>query len=335
MVDAITSRNGRIMTGSLEENRAVLLQDENFRSERAKARAARKLEKAFAMADGLGENGVKDGEITEAEIEAYNKEMKKKSWRTGLLIAAGIAVAGIAAYAITKGIKAKHAEKRWLGEAEQYIPDCSIANSQIPSHHDIDGMNNEIRRVVKLKKGDVGITTMCGAYNAVCVDNEFARLAPLEKDCIGYRAVNRGITEWRDEPYRVINNAKVGDIIVPDTGCSYAAHNIDLAERFMGKEGMMYTIRIPKGARVSRNMEHGGEILMPRGAEYKLISKQLISDGTMEVTLEYILPKSIIPEDVPQIKKVAEQYVNSTDKFNRNYAQKIIEEIEKLKKIRV
>ena len=103
MVDAITSRNGRIMTGSLEENRAVLLQDENFRSERAKARAARKLEKAFAMADGLGENGVKDGEITEAEIKAYNKEMKR---RNGLLIAAGVVVAGIAAYCVYKGVQA-------------------------------------------------------------------------------------------------------------------------------------------------------------------------------------------------------------------------------------
>lgn len=37
---------------------------------------------------------------------------------------------------------------------------------------------------------------------------------------------------------------------------------------------MLEIIRIPKGARVSRNMEHGGEILMPRGAAYKLISKE-------------------------------------------------------------
>ena len=73
---------------------------------------------------------------------------------------------------------------------------------------------------------------------------------------------------------------------------------------------------IPKGARVSRNMEHGGEILMPRGAEYRLISKQLRPDGKTDVTLEYILPKQVIPDDIPQIKKIAEQYVNSTNELN-------------------
>ena len=223
--------------------------------------------------------------------------------------------------------------KRWLGKPEQYIPNCSIPNCQVPSHHDIDGMNNLIRGVGKLKKGKVGITGMQGGYEAVRVDNEFARLVPLEKDCIGYRGVRRGINELRDEPYRIVSNAKVGDIIIPDQGCGYAAHNIDLAERCVGKEGMLYTIRIPKGARVSRNMEHGGEILMPRGAEYRLISKQLRPDGKMDVTLEYILPKSAIPEDISQIKKIAEQYVNSADELNSTYAKKILDEISKLEQL--
>ncbi len=97
---------------------------------------------------------------------------------------------------------------------------------------------------------------------------------------------------------------------------------------------MLYTIRIPKGARVSRNMEHGGEILMPRGAEYRLISKQLRPDGKTDVTLEYILPKQVIPDDIPQIKKIAEQYVNSTNEFNSEYAKKILDEIIKLEQLR-
>jgi len=224
--------------------------------------------------------------------------------------------------------------RRWLGNTEQYIPDCSIHNCEVPMHHDIDCINQRIRSVGKLKKGDVGIVNMEGGYQAVCVDNEFARLAPLEKDCIGYRGVQRGASVWRDEPYRIVSNAKVGDIIIPDQGCGYAAHKIDLAEECVGKGGMLYTIRIPKGARVSRNMEHGGEILMPRGAEYRLISKQLRPDGKTDVTLEYILPKQVIPDDIPQIKKIAEQYVNSTNKLNNKYAKMILDEISKLEQLR-
>ncbi len=90
---------------------------------------------------------------------------------------------------------------------------------------------------------------------------------------------------------------------------------------------------IPKGARVSRNMEHGGEILMPRGAEYRLISKQLRPDGKTDVTLEYILPKQVIPDDIPQIKKIAEQYVNSTNELNSKYAKMILDEVSKLEKL--
>ena len=69
---------------------------------------------------------------------------------------------------------------------------------------------------------------------------------------------------------------------------------------------------------------------MPRGAKYKLISKNVRSDGKMDVTLEYILPESHIPEDIPQLKRIAEQYVNSSDEFNSMYAKKILEEISKL-----
>lgn len=67
---------------------------------------------------------------------------------------------------------------------------------------------------------------------------------------------------------------------------------------------MLEIIRIPKGARVSRNMEHGGEILMPRGAAYKLISKETTSEGEIKVVLEYILPKSKYPDDIGQIGKL-------------------------------
>lgn len=90
---------------------------------------------------------------------------------------------------------------------------------------------------------------------------------------------------------------------------------------------MLEIIRIPKGARVSRNMEHGGEILMPRGAAYKLISKETTSEGEIKVVLEYILPKSKYPDDIVQIGKIAEQQAHSTNDLIRESAQEILDEI--------
>lgn len=69
---------------------------------------------------------------------------------------------------------------------------------------------------------------------------------------------------------------------------------------------MLEIIRIPKGARVSRNMEHGGEI---------------------KVVLEYILPKSKYPDDIGQIGKIAEQQAHSTNDLIRESAQEILDEI--------
>lgn len=55
---------------------------------------------------------------------------------------------------------------------------------------------------------------------------------------------------------------------------------------------IMYEIHLPKGAKVSRNLEHGGEVVMPRGAQYKVLDKKVAQNGDIEVALEYILPKS-------------------------------------------
>ena len=54
----------------------------------------------------------------------------------------------------------------------------------------------------------------------------------------------------------------------------------------------MMEIHVPKGAKVSRNMEYGGGVIFQRGAEYRLISKEKDSRGVLNVVLEYILPKN-------------------------------------------
>ena len=55
---------------------------------------------------------------------------------------------------------------------------------------------------------------------------------------------------------------------------------------------MLFEIHVPEGAKISRNMEHGGEVVFPKGAEYRLISKEKDSRGVLNVVLEYILPKN-------------------------------------------
>lgn len=222
---------------------------------------------------------------------------------------------------------------RWTKNPKEYIPDCSIPNSQVPSHHVIDGKNSSLRDIEFLKKGVVDDCEMASGHTAIRVDKEFANLAPLEKDCIGYRIVGRSNTHYRNRPFQIIENAKIGDKVVLDEGCAYAFQQESLISQnnYNLKNPMIEVIRIPKGARVSRNMEHGGEILMPRGAQYKLISKEFNSSGQVnKVILEYILPKSKYPEDIEQIKQIAQIHVNSTDDFNRKYAQKILDEIQGL-----
>ncbi len=218
---------------------------------------------------------------------------------------------------------------RWTKNPNEYIPNCKIPNSEIPSHHFVDNKNTYIRAVADLKKGIVDYDEILGGCQAIKLDKEFAKLTPLEKDCIGYRIVGRSNSPWRNKPFNVIENAKITDTVILDEGCAYAFQQESLISQnnYNLKDSMLEIIRIPKGARVSRNMEHGGEIVMPRGAAYKLISKGTTIDGKIKVVLEYILPKSKYPEDIGQIQKIAEQHINSTDEFIQKCAQKILDEI--------
>ena len=218
---------------------------------------------------------------------------------------------------------------RWTKNPNEYIPNCKIPNSEIPSHHFVDNKNTYIRAVADLKKGIVDYDEILGGCQAIKLDKEFAKLTPLEKDCIGYRIVGRSNSPCRNKPFNVIENAKITDSVILDEGCAYAFQQESLISQnnYNLKDSMLEIIRIPKGARVSRNMEHGGEIVMPRGAAYKLISKGTTIDGKIKVVLEYILPKSKYPEDIGQIQKIAEQHINSTDEFIQKCAQKILDEI--------
>lgn len=219
---------------------------------------------------------------------------------------------------------------RWNLKPEEYILNCKIPNSSIPSHHRIDGWNSSIRDVDELKKGILDDCQMSGGFKAIKADKEFAELTPTEKDTIGYRIISKINYARINKPFHIIKQAQVGDIVKLDEGCAYVFQREELISlnHCNPKTNILEVIRIPKGARVSRNMENGGEILMPRGAEYKLVSKEINAEGEGVVVLEYILPKSKYPTDIEEIKKVALQNINSEDDYNRKFAQKILDEVQ-------
>ena len=185
-------------------------------------------------------------------------------------------------------------------------------NTQVSMHHGISGQNCKVREVVEartngfkgLDEDEVKDILATEKYMEK-VDKEFAKLPPLEKDCIVYRGRNEHpVIKRFNKDFEIMDKAKVGDVIVPDTGYSYTAFNRSMAEnwggegaRFYNEDGsltrnIMYEIHLPKGAKVSRNGEHCGEVVMPRGAQYIIKDKKVDKEGCMEVVLEYILPRS-------------------------------------------
>ena len=185
-------------------------------------------------------------------------------------------------------------------------------NTQVPMHHDINGYNSKVRETVEARTngikglGEEDVEDIVAAEKYMAkIDKEFTKLPPLEKDCIVYRGrTENPVIKRFNKDFEIMDKAKVGDVIVPDTGYSYTAFNRSMAENWGGEgarsynedgsltRNIMYEIHLPKGAKVSRNGEHGGEVVMPRGAQYIIKDKKVDKEGCMEVVLEYILPKS-------------------------------------------
>ena len=185
-------------------------------------------------------------------------------------------------------------------------------NTQVPMHHDINGYNSKVRETVEARTngikglGEEDVEDIIAAEKYMAkIDKEFTKLPPLEKDCIVYRGrTENPVIKRFNKDFEIMDKAKVGDVIVPDTGYSYTAFNRSMAENWGGEaarsynedgsltRNIMYEIHLPKGAKVSRNGEHGGEVVMPRGAQYIIKDKKVDKEGCMEVVLEYILPKS-------------------------------------------
>lgn len=209
---------------------------------------------------------------------------------------------------------------RWTGNPEKFITKA-FEGSAISLHHQIHSFNSSpsVRDVLtNIKQGILIEKDVPLLRQIVKTDKEFAKLPSLKKDCIVYRGRMEHpiISEWNKD-FEIIDKAKIGDTIIPDTAYSYAATKPEIAKIWAkpSKEykTMMYEIRLPKGAKVSRNLEHEGEVIMPRGAEYKFISKNVDSDGRTNVILEYILPNKEKFDEIKKIEKFLEQIPPATE----------------------
>lgn len=193
-------------------------------------------------------------------------------------------------------------------------PSGTFEVAQVSMHHNLHGGNTSYRDVYKTLTSDKPIDADNLRWMPELlpkmhkIDKEFANLPPLERDCIVWRGrAEHPLCKYLNEDFRIIDNAKVGDVIIPDASYSYTAFDKSLASHWSSSiEGrtMMYKIRLPKGAKVSRNLEHGGEAVMPRNAEYRLISKTTNGEH-IEVELEYILPKK---DNVAEIEELMKKF---------------------------
>ncbi|MCQ2753911.1 MAG: hypothetical protein MJ231_02565 [bacterium] len=189
--------------------------------------------------------------------------------------------------------------------------------SQVSMHSLLHGQNTSIREIYKMVASGQPLTNTTdikmvtsGLPAILKVDKEFAKIPPIETDCIVYRGrIEHPISEYFNEDFRIIDKAKIGDIIIPDSGYSYTASKIELAEHFGSSRSdrtMMLKIRLPKGAKVSQGDAKGLgiEVVMPRNAEYRLLSKSTNGNHT-EVELEYILPKK---DNVVEIEELMKRF---------------------------
>lgn len=200
-------------------------------------------------------------------------------------------------------------EKQIEQELKAFHPEDTVSRfSDVSEHHDLNGYNYKVRNAVDARANNMKGLTKDEIQEVLetekwmaKTDKEFKQLQPLSHDCVCYKGFSEFPVENSSNniPFKLMQNAKVGDVIVLDTGYTYTAFDRKLAEVY-GGEGlrntyspqklMMLDIHFPKGAKVSRNMENGGEAVAPRGARYEVLSKKIYDNGDIDGVIRYILP---------------------------------------------
>lgn len=125
------------------------------------------------------------------------------------------------------------------------------------------------------------------------MDEEFKKLPPV----IFAQKYYRGIMGENNEGVKILQKANQGDIVMPDRGYAFITKSKDVADSYAryldnsaGGENVFMEIKIPRGARISRNPFHLREAVMPRNAKFEVLDKQE-KEGLTKVILKYIPSK--------------------------------------------
>lgn len=125
------------------------------------------------------------------------------------------------------------------------------------------------------------------------MDEEFKKLPPV----IFAQKYYRGIMGKNNEGVQILQKANQGDIVMPDSGYAFITKSKDVADSYAryldnsaGGENVFMEIKIPRGARISRNPFHLREAVMPRNAKFEVLDKQE-QEGLTKVILKYIPSK--------------------------------------------
>lgn len=125
------------------------------------------------------------------------------------------------------------------------------------------------------------------------MDEEFKKLPPV----IFAQKYYRGIMGENNEGVKILQKANQGDIVMPDRGYAFITKSKDVADSYAryldnsaGGENVFMEIKIPRGARISRNPFHLREAVMPRNAKFEVLDKQE-QEGLTKVILKYIPSK--------------------------------------------
>lgn len=197
---------------------------------------------------------------------------------------------------------------RWENPFVWAIKPQTSAGAEVSMHHGINGKNTIIRDALDdLKNNEEVPPSILKCIRRI--DKEFDSLVPLEKDCIGWRGrTEHPICKSCNKDFDLVWNSKVGDKIVPDEGYSYLAFDEGLASHWSSfftddsRRTIMYKYRLPKGLKLSRNLEHGGEFVTPRGLSGTVVEKKIVGKHA-EITLECEIPQKSNLKEIEEIMK--------------------------------
>ena len=129
------------------------------------------------------------------------------------------------------------------------------------------------------------------------IDSEFDKIIPL----IIPKTFYRGITadSYSGRTFKILNEAKKGDVIIPDLGYPFVSSSKKLAEGYAEysdgtadpKNCIVMKIKLPAGTRIARDLKYlrpnEYNVVLKRGISYEVLDKE-IKDNKTYITLKYL-----------------------------------------------